>query len=151
MMVIDALLPWLRWLIAFHIMSVMAWMAGLFYLPRLFVYHCQVAVGSQESQRFKIMERRLLKAIMTPAMCASLFFGVLLVFTPGGVDWHAGWWHTKLTAVFFMFAFHGCCARWCKDFAADRNSHSEKFYRIANEVPTILMMVIVIMVVVRPF
>lgn len=150
-MVFDVLLPWVRWFVAFHIMSVMAWMAGLFYLPRLFVYHCQVKVGSAESARFKIMERRLFKAIMVPAMCSSLLFGVLLVLTPGSVDWSAGWWYLKLFSVVMMFAFQGFCGRWCREFACDNNQHSEKFYRIANEVPTILMMIIVIMVVVRPF
>ena len=99
-MVFDMLLPWVRWFVAFHIMSVMAWMAGLFYLPRLFVYHCQVTVGSVESARFKIMERRLIKAIMVPAMCSSLLFGTLLVLTPVSVDWSAGWWRlTFLSAV----------------------------------------------------
>ncbi|MFT9016535.1 MAG: protoporphyrinogen oxidase HemJ [Acetobacter sp.] len=150
-MVIDALLPWTRWLLAFHVMSVMAWMAGLFYLPRLFVYHCQVVSGTAESERFKTMERRLLRAITTPAMCASFVFGTLLVLTPGAVDWQAGWWHLKLVSVVLMAGFHGLCARWCREFAHDDNRHAEKFYRIANEVPTVLMMVIVIMVIVRPF
>nr|WP_298795923.1 protoporphyrinogen oxidase HemJ [uncultured Acetobacter sp.] len=150
-MTFDVLLPWMRWILAFHVMAVMAWMAGLFYLPRLFVYHCQVQVGSEESERFKIMERRLLRAIMNPAMFVSLIFGVLLVLTPGGVDWHAGWWHCKLTAVICMFGFHGFCSRWRREFAEDRNSHPERYYRIANEVPTVLMMIIVLMVIVRPF
>ncbi len=150
-MVIDALLPWMRWLLAFHIMSVMAWMAGLFYLPRLFVYHCQVVPGTAESERFKLMERRLLRAITTPAMLSSFLFGGLLVLTPGAVDWHGGWWHLKLLCVVLMAGFHGLCARWRRDFAHDANTRSEKFYRFANEVPTLLMIVIVIMVVVRPF
>ncbi|WP_338333067.1 protoporphyrinogen oxidase HemJ [Acetobacter sp. LMG 32666] len=150
-MVFDVLLPWVRWFVAFHIMSVMAWMAGLFYLPRLFVYHCQVKVGTAESARFKTMERRLIKAIMVPAMCSSLLFGVLLVLTPGSVDWSAGWWHVKLLSVLLMFGFQGFCGRWYRGFAQDNNQHSEKFYRLANEVPTVLMMIIVIMVVVRPF
>ncbi|MFS8369372.1 protoporphyrinogen oxidase HemJ [Acetobacter indonesiensis] len=150
-MTIDAFLPWTRWFLAFHVISVMAWMAGMFYLPRLFVYHCQVRVGSEESERFKIMERRLLRAIINPAMIASLFFGILLVLTPGAVDWHAGWWHCKMTALVGMFAFHGFCSRWRKDFAKDQNRHTERYYRIANEIPTVLMMIIVIMVIVRPF
>ena len=108
-------------------------------------------MGSAESARFKIMERRLIKAIMVPAMCSSLLFGTLLVLTPGSVDWSAGWWHLKLLSVVLMFAFQGFCGRWYRGFAQDNNQHSEKFYRIANEVPTVLMMVIVIMVVVRPF
>lgn len=150
-MVINALLPWTRWILAFHVMSVMAWMAGMFYLPRLFVYHCQVLIGSEESARFKIMERRLLRAIINPAMIASLVFGILLVLTPGAVDWSAGWWHCKMTALVGMFVFHGFCGYWRKAFERDANRHTERYYRIANEVPTILMMVIVIMVIVKPF
>lgn len=150
-MTIEAFLPWTRWFLAFHVMSVMAWMAGMFYLPRLFVYHCQVQIGSEESARFKIMERRLLRAIINPAMISSLLFGIFLVLTPGAVDWHAGWWHCKMAALFGMFAFHGFCARWRKDFEKDQNRHPERYYRIANEVPTVLMMIIVIMVIVRPF
>ncbi|NHN85027.1 protoporphyrinogen oxidase HemJ [Acetobacter musti] len=148
---IGALQPWYLWLKAFHIIALIAWMAATFYLPRLFVYHCQVTAGSSESERFKVMERLLLRAIMTPAMLATLLFGVLLVLTPGVIDWSAGWWHVKLLAVAGMFAFHGCCARWRSDFARDANRHTERFYRMANEVPTVLMIVIVIMVVVKPF
>lgn len=147
----EALLPWYPWIKAFHVMSVIAWMAGLFYLPRLYVYHCQVKAGSEESERFKIMERRLLRAIITPAMIASLLFGSLLVLTPGIINWMAGWWHVKMASLAGMFVFHGFCARWRSDFARDENLHSEKFYRMANEVPTVLMIVIVIMVIVKPF
>ncbi len=147
----EMLLPWYLWIKAFHVMSVMAWMAGLFYLPRLFVYHCQVAAGSEESERFKIMERRLLRAITTPAMISSLLFGGLLVSIPGVISWSHGWWDVKVAALVGMFIFHGCCARWRKEFDCDKNTHSERFYRIANEVPTVLMMVIVIMVIVKPF
>lgn len=92
--------PWMLWIKAFHIMSMVAWMAGLFYLPRLFVYHCQVAVGSAESERFKVMEYKLLRMIMLPAMCSTFLFGGLLAIMPGLIDWHAGWWLTKLAAVF---------------------------------------------------
>lgn len=147
----ELLLPWYPWIKAFHVMSVMAWMAGLFYLPRLFVYHCQVAAGSEESERFKIMERRLLRAITTPAMISSLLFGMLLVSIPGVVNWSSGWWHVKMAALLGMFIFHGFCARWRGEFSRDRNRHSERFYRMANEIPTVLMMVIVIMVIVKPF
>lgn len=150
-MVVEAFLPYGRWFLALHVMSVMAWMAGLFYLPRLFVYHCQVSLGGAESARFKIMERRLYRAITTPAMVASFLFGSCLMLTPGLVDWHAGWWHLKLLAVFLMAGFHGACGRWLRDFANDRNTHSEKFFRLANEIPTVLMVVIVIMVIVQPF
>lgn len=148
---IVALLPWYPWIKALHIIAMIAWMAGIFYLPRLFVYHCQMPAGSAESERFKIMERRLLRAIMTPAMVATLFFGILLVLTPGVISWSSGWWHVKLLAVAGMFAFHGFCARWRSEFVRDANTHSEKFYRMANEIPTVLMMIIVIMVIVRPF
>lgn len=147
---IDALGPWLQWEKAFHLISVIAWMAGLFYLPRLFVYHCVSEAGSVQSEGFKVMERRLLRGITTPAMLAALLFGVLLVLTPGGVDWSAGWWHVKLGGIVLMLAFHGACARWRKDFQADRNTRPQRFYRMANEIPTVLMLVIVIMAIVKP-
>ena len=150
-MVFDALLAWKRWLLGVHVLSVMAWWAGLFYLPRLFVYHCQVQPGTEESARFKLMERRLLRAITTPAMISSFLFGGLLVLTPGAVDWHGGWWHLKHLCWVLMAGFHGLCGRWRRDFANDTNTRSEKFYRFANEVPTLFMIIIVIMVVVRPF
>ncbi|MBX5454538.1 MAG: protoporphyrinogen oxidase HemJ [Acidobacteriia bacterium] len=137
---------------AAHEVSVIAWMAGMFYLPRLYVYHCEVAPGSAESERFKVMERRLLKQIINPAMIAAWVFGLTLAFTPGVLDWRSDhWWHVKLTAVVLMSAFHGFLARWRRDFLADRNTRSAKFYRIANEVPTILMVIIVFMVIVKPF
>lgn len=148
---IIALVPYALWFKAFHIIAVISWMSGQFYLPRLFVYHCQTKVGSEESERFKVMERKLLRFIINPAMIATLFFGVLLVLIPGMVDWHAGWWHMKLACIVLLMAFHGCCARWRKQFFLDQNKHSEKFFRMANEVPTILMIIIVIMVVVQPF
>ncbi|HKM63287.1 MAG TPA: protoporphyrinogen oxidase HemJ [Acidisphaera sp.] len=136
---------------ALHVIALIAWMAGLFYLPRLYVYHCEVPAGSRESERFKVMERRLLKQITTPAMLATWFFGILLVLTPGIVDWSAEWWHLKLAAVLLMTGFHGAASRWRRDFLEDRNRRPQRFYRIANEVPTLLLMVIVIMVIVRPF
>jgi putative membrane protein len=139
------------WILSFHVISLIAWMAGMFYLPRLYVYHCQVARGSMESERFKVMERRLLKQIMAPAMIATWFFGILLVLTPGIITWHQGWWYVKLVSVILLTGFHGAMSKWRKDFLNDRNKRPERFYRIANEVPTILMVVIVIMVVVQPF
>ncbi len=145
------LLPAYPWIKAFHVASVIAWLAGIFYLPRLYVYHCAAPRGSAESERFKVMERRLLKQIMNPAMLASWGFGLLLVLTPGVIDWHAGWWHVKLAAVLLMSGFHGAASRWRRDFLDDRNIRPARFYRIANEVPTLLMLVIVIMVIVRPF
>jgi|SRR5271165_4090840 len=145
------LLPLYPWIKALHVIAVIAWMAGLLYLPRLFVYHCDVPRGSAESERFKVMERRLLKQIMTPAMIAVWALGLLLVATPGVIDWSAGWWHVKLLMVILMSGFHGGLSRWRRDFLEDRNTRSQRFYRIANEVPTLLMAVVVIMVVVKPF
>ena len=136
---------------AFHIIAIIAWMAGLLYLPRLFVYHAGAAKNSELSQTFKIMERRLLRFITTPAMIAAWVLGLWLAFS-GLIDWRAdGWFHLKLALVILLSAFHGLLAKWTKDFAADRNTRSARFYRIANEVPTILMIAIVILVVVRPF
>jgi putative membrane protein len=150
-MTISALTPFYLWIKAAHVISMIAWMAGMFYLPRLFVYHCDVLPGSAESERFKVMERRLFKQIINPAMIATWTFGILLILTPGVVDWHAGWWHVKLTAVLLMSAFHGALSRWRKAFRNDANRHPQRYYRIANEVPTVLMLVIVIMVIVKPF
>jgi putative membrane protein len=145
------LTEWYPWLRALHIISVIAWMAGMLYLPRLYVYHAGVAAGSDQSELFKVMERRLLRAIINPAMIAAFVFGGLLLATPGVVDWGAGWIHVKLTAIVLMTACHGFLARWRKQFERDENRHPAKFYRWINEVPTILMIVIVIMVTVKPF
>jgi protoporphyrinogen IX oxidase len=145
---LTAVYPWIK---AFHVVSMVAWMAGLFYLPRLYVYHCETTPGSVESERFKVMEHRLLKQITTPAMIATWVFGVTLVLTPRVIDWGWGWWHVKLAAVILMTGFHGMLARWRRDFLMDRNTRPARFYRIANEVPTLLLVVIVVMVIVRPF
>ena len=139
------------WILSFHVISLIAWMAGTFYLPRLYVYHCQVAVGSAESERFKVMERRLLKQIMLPAMICTWVFGILLVLTLGHVLWTQGWWYVKLVSVLLLTGFHGAASKWRKDFLNDRNTKPERFYRFANEVPTVLMIVIVIMAIVKPF
>ena len=139
------------WVKAFHIISVIAWMAGLLYLPRLFVYHAGVAANSDTSQTFKVMERRLLRAIMTPAMIATYGFGILLAMTPGVVDWHERWFIAKLCLVAALTVIHVMLAAWRRDFAADCNRRSPRFYRIINEVPTVLMIIIVILVAVRPF
>lgn len=147
-MTIDALLPFYRWELALHIIAFTAWMASLLYLPRLYVYHCEVAAGSAESARFKVMERRLLRQISNPAMIATWILGILLILTPGAVDWHAAWWWTKFICVILMSGFHGACSKWRKDFLNDANTKPQRFYRIANEVPTVLLMVIVISVVV---
>lgn len=138
-----------EWIKAVHIMAVISWMAGLFYLPRLLVYHCETPVGSAQSETFKVMERRLLKAIMNPAMIVTWLAGLWLAYDAGW--WMAGWFHAKLVLVLAMSGFHGALSRWTRDFAADRNTRSGRFYRIANEVPTLLMIAIVILVVVKPF
>ena len=136
---------------AFHVITIIAWMAGLLYLPRLFVYHATSKKGSEQSETFKVMERRLLRFITTPAMLASWALGLILAFS-GVIDWSRdGWFHAKLALVLALSAFHGLLAMWTKDFALDRNTRSAHFYRVANEVPTLLMIFIVILVVVRPF
>lgn len=137
------------WFKALHIISVMAWMAGLFYLPRLYVYHTQASKGSELSETLKVMERRLLRAIMYPAMVSSLIFGILLLFEIQA--WKQGWLHVKLLSIFGMIVFHFMLARYRIAFLEDRNQKSEKFYRMINEVPTVLMIVIVIMAIVKPF
>lgn len=138
------------WIKALHVISIIAWMAGLLYLPRLFVYHCDAPAGSDASERFKVMERRLLRAIMNPAMIAAYVFGItMIVLTP---EWlHQGWLHAKLLFVLLLTVSHMMMARWRRDFAEDRNSRPQRFYRIANEVPTLLMIGIVVFVVVKPF
>ncbi|MCW9034546.1 MAG: protoporphyrinogen oxidase HemJ [Rhodospirillales bacterium] len=137
------------WYKALHIISVIAWMAGLLYLPRLFVYHTEVDVGSETSEKFKIMERRLIRAIMHPAAISSTIFGFLLVYEMDA--WMEGWFHAKLLCIIFMYFMHWQMMRWRMDFAEDRNSRSQKFYRFANEGPTLLMIFIVIIVVIKPF
>ena len=143
--------PWRQIITALHVISVIAWMAGMFYLPRLFVYHADSAVGSEKSETFKVMERRLLRAIVNPAMIATWLFGLLLVFTPGVVDWSQVWPWVKAASVIAMSALHGNLSRWRRDFEADRNTRPTRFYRMINEVPTVLVIVIVIMVIVKPF
>lgn len=137
------------WIKALHIIAVISWMAGLLYLPRLFVYHCAVAPGSEQSETFKVMERRLLKAIMTPAMIVAWAAGLALVWLGGFVT--AIWFDLKFLAVLALSGVHGLMARWMNQFAVDANQHPQKFYRIVNEIPTILMIVIVILVVLKPF
>ena len=129
----------------------MAWMAGMLYLPRLYVYHADAVPGSVQSETFKVMERRLLRAIINPAMIASFVFGILLALTPGLVDWSEGWIWVKLAAVLGMSAAHGYFSRWRRDFAEDRNRRPANFYRKVNEIPTVLLIVIVVMVAVKPF
>ncbi|KQI70088.1 hypothetical protein AN189_01435 [Loktanella sp. 3ANDIMAR09] len=145
------LLPYYDWIKAVHIMAVIAWMAGLFYLPRLFVYHAERAsVGSELDQTFKVMEEKLLRVIMNPAMITAWICGILLIGM-GGLDFGAVWGWAKLLAVIAMTAAHMWMAARRKEFAAGTNTRSGKTYRIANEAPTILMIVAVVAVIVRPF
>ncbi len=150
-MTIAALAPYYAWIKAFHLISVIAWLAGLFYLPRLFVYHTDVLPGSAQSELFKVMERRLFRGIMNPAMIAAWIFGITLVLTPGVVDWRAGWWHGKLFGLIGMTVFHHHLGYARKDFEADRRIHSVRYWRAVNEIPTLLLILIVIMVIVKPF
>jgi putative membrane protein len=143
-----------EWIKAFHIIAVIAWMAGMLYLPRLFVYHCAAEMGSVQSETFKVMERRLLRAIINPAMIATWLLGLWLAWN--GPDsrygwFDSGWLHAKLVLVLALSALAGMFARWVRDFARDSNRHTDKFYRIINEIPTILMIAIVILAVVKPF
>ncbi|MBI2256160.1 MAG: protoporphyrinogen oxidase HemJ [Proteobacteria bacterium] len=137
------------WLKALHVISVIAWMAGMLYLPRLYVYHAKAKPGSELGETFKVMERRLLRAIINPAMLASWVFGLSLAWM--GDWWGAGWFHGKLALLLGMQLTHAAYARWRRQFANDANTHDEKFFRIMNEVPTLLMIGIVILVVVKPF
>lgn len=137
------------WIKAGHIVSLIAWMAAMLYLPRLFVYHASLPPGSEvQSATFKIMERRLLKAIMTPAMIATWVFGLTLAWMSGYYAAH--WLQAKFALVVAMSGIHGWLARMVKDFAADRNTRGHKFYRVINEVPTLLMIVIVVLATVKP-
>lgn len=136
------------WVKALHVIAVLSWMAGMLYLPRLFVYHCSAEPGSELSETLKVMERRLMRAIMNPAMFVSVVLGLWMLIDLGIVG---AWMHAKLACAGGMIVMHMFMARWRKDFEADRNTRSHKFYRITNEVPTLLMIIIVIMAVVEPF
>jgi putative membrane protein len=137
------------WIKALHVIAVISWMAGMLYLPRLFVYHCDAPPGSPQSETFKVMEWRLLKVIINPAMIVTWLAGIWLIWQGGWIS--SGWLHGKLALVIALSAVHGFFSRWVKDFAADRNTRSQKFYRIINEVPTVLMIGVVILVIVKPF
>jgi protoporphyrinogen IX oxidase len=137
------------WVKALHIISVIAWMAGMLYLPRLFVYHAETSTGSEASETFKVMERRLLKAIVNPSMILVFLTGFTLVYLTGA--WRDGWWQAKFILVLGLAGLHGYFARCVRSFAEDRNERPAGFYRILNEAPTILMIVIVILAVVKPF
>lgn len=143
-----ALYPWIK---ALHIAAVVFWMAGMLYLPRLFVYHLETEPGAAASERFKVMERRLLRVIVNPAMIAALLFGALLLWVSPNMDWNSGWLWTKLAAVLVLFWLHHVYARWRKHLDGDGRSLSARHCRLANEAPALLTLVIVILVVVKPF
>ena len=138
------------WVKALHVISVIAWMSGMMYLPRLFVYHTAAEKGSVQSETFKVMERRLFRGIINPAMIATWIFGLWMVFA-GLVDWSSVWPWVKAASVLALSGIHGFYSRLVKDFAADRNVRPEKFFRMINEVPFLLAIIIVIMVIVKPF
>jgi putative membrane protein len=138
------------WIKAFHVFFVISWMAGMLYLPRLFVYHSQTAPGTPEYERFSIMERRLMRGIMLPSVVLALVFGIAMLSIDPSLL-HEGWLHVKLTGVVILLVLHHLCMRWRRAFAEGRNQHSERFFRIANEVPALLLLIIVVMVIVRPF
>jgi putative membrane protein len=140
--------PWIK---SAHIVSVVAWLAGLLYLPRLYVYHADAAPGSDKSETFKLMERRLLRGIMNPAMIAAYVFGIALAATPGLVSWSMGWIWVKLAGVAGLTLYHYLLSRWRKEFAEDRNRRRARFYRFINEIPFLVLILIVVMVVAKPF
>ena len=139
------------WIKALHVISVIAWIAGMMYLPRLFVYHTSAEKGSIQSETFKVMERRLYRGIITPAMAATWIFGLIMVFTPGIIDWHEGWVWVKAVSVIALSGIHGYYGRQVRNFAADRNERPHGFWRVVNELPFVLVIIIVIMVIVKPF
>lgn len=147
---IEFLFAHYLWLKALHIIAVIAWVAGMLYLPRLYVYHVKAAKGSELSETLKIMERRLLRFIINPAMIAAFIFGGIILWINPDL-FQQPWMHIKLTAIILMTVVHGLYARWRKQFERDENKHSEKFYRYWNEAPTILMIIIVIFAVTKPF
>jgi putative membrane protein len=138
------------WYKAIHVIAVISWMAAMFYMPRLFVYHTKAEVGSEMDKTFQVMEYKLLKIIMTPSMLLTYFFGILIAYIYGFAALGV-WFHIKMTAVLGLTVFHGILAKWRKDFVNGKNKHSEKFYRMVNEIPPILMIVAVVMVIVKPF
>ncbi len=137
------------WAKAIHVIAVIAWMAGMLYLPRLFVYHVDVEKGSVQSETFKVMERRLLRGIINPAMIVTWVFGLWLAWK--GFGFQGGWLHAKILAVLLLSGLHGYLARAVRKFAEDKNEKPARHWRIVNEIPTLLMIVIVILVIVKPF
>ncbi len=147
----DFLLSIYDWLRALHVIAVISWMAGMLYLPRLFVYHADAKPGSEQSETFKIMERRLYKYIMTPAMIVTWLAGLSMLYANPGLLSGQGWMHAKLLLVFLLSGVHGAFGGMLRKFANDTSQKSAKFFRIVNEIPTLLMVVIVVLVIVRPF
>jgi putative membrane protein len=145
----EFLQPLYLWLKAFHIIAVIAWMAGMLYLPRLFVYHCETVPGTPEYDRFVLMERKLMRIIINPSMIAVWVLGLLLVETLQA--WSSGWFHAKFALVLVLSVMHGMFSRWRRDFERKTNTRDQRFFRIVNEVPAVLMMLIVILVVIKPF
>ncbi|MEM9207540.1 MAG: protoporphyrinogen oxidase HemJ [Pseudomonadota bacterium] len=138
------------WVKAFHVIAVMSWMAGLLYLPRLMVYHVEASIGSEKSETFKIMERRLLKAIMNPAMLVSWVLGLWLAFSQGLFTSGEVWFYLKFLSVIVMTIFHMIFAKHVRLFAADQNEKTGRYYRVLNEGPTVLMIAIVVLVIIKP-
>jgi putative membrane protein len=145
----ETLLPFYPWIKAFHIIAVIAWMAGMLYLPRLFVYHCETQPGTPEYERFTVMERKLMSVIINPSMLAVWLLGLILAEAIGA--WSQGWFQLKFLLVILLSGLHGALSRWRRDFEQGKNTKTQRFYRIINEVPAVLMAVIVILVVVKPF
>jgi putative membrane protein len=139
------------WVKSLHVIAVIAWMAGLLYLPRLYVYHSAAPVGSEQAETFVVMERRLLRGIMLPALVMTYGFGIALAATPGVIDWAQGWIWMKLALVGVLTVFHMLLAHWRREFADGRYPHSARFFRIANEIPTVAMIAVVMLVIVKPF
>lgn len=146
----DWLLDYYVWIKALHIIAVISFMAGMLYLPRLYIYHVDAPVGSPQSETFKIMERRLLRVIINPAFFAALLFGGLMLWANPSLM-SDGWFHAKLGLLVLMGGVHGVFSKWRRLFAEDRNTKSAKFFRVWNEVPTVLMIAIVLLAVAKPF
>jgi putative membrane protein len=146
--ILATVYPWVK---SLHIVAVVAWMAGLLYLPRLYVYHADAPAGSNRAAMLETMERRLLRGIMVPALAMTYGFGAVLAATPGVVDWSDGWIWAKLALVLVLTVFQLFLARWRRDFVAGRGTRPARFYRMVNEVPTLILIAIVILVVVKPF
>lgn len=137
------------WIKALHVIAIISWMAGMLYLPRLFIYHCEAERGSKQSETFKVMEGRLLRVIINPAMIIAWVLGLWLAWQSG--FWRTGWFGAKFAAVLGLSAVHGYFSAAVRAFAEDRNTRNQRHWRIVNEVPTALMIVIVILVIVKPF